>query len=151
MKMKHWLACVALLVAAISMQAQFTGDVLGAHNLSINGPSPMKGGTLPPCQYCHAPHSGIGKGPLWAQTYSTQTYTMYSSTTSGLDTYKQPVAGSPSSLCLSCHDGTVAINSYGGALNPGSSGVITNSANLTKDQLEKAPKYSSSTDWTTML
>jgi hypothetical protein len=108
MKMKHWLACVVVLGAAISVQAQFTGDVLGAHNLSVNGPSPMKGGTLPPCQYCHAPHSGIGKGPLWSQTYSTQTYTMYSSTTTGLDTYKQPVAGSPSSLCLSCHDGTVA-------------------------------------------
>src|ERR1035437_6666309 len=109
MKMKHWLACVVVLAAAISVQAQFTGDVLGAHNLSVNGPSPIKGGTLPPCQYCHAPHSGIGKGPLWSQTFSTQTYTLYSSSTAPQETMKQPWAGGSSSLCLSCHDGTVAV------------------------------------------
>jgi hypothetical protein len=108
MKMKLWFACAVVLAAAGSVQAQFTGDVLGAHNLSVTGPSPIKGGALPPCQYCHAPHSGNGKGPLWAQSYSTQTYTMYSSTTTALETYKQPAPGSPSSLCLSCHDGTVA-------------------------------------------
>jgi len=106
--MKLWFACAVMLAAAGSVQAQFTGDVLGAHNLSVTGPSPIKGGALPPCQYCHAPHSGNGKGPLWAQSYSTQTYTMYNSTTTALETYKQPAPGSPSSLCLSCHDGTVA-------------------------------------------
>jgi hypothetical protein len=58
----------------------FSGDVLGSHDMGPGGPSPVKGG-LPPCQYCHAPHSGIGKGPLWAQTYSSQTYTLYRSTT----------------------------------------------------------------------
>lgn len=76
--------------------------------MSPGGQSPLKGGALPPCQYCHAPHSGIGKGPLWAQTYSTQTYTLYSSTTTTQQTMQQPPIAAPSSLCLSCHDGTVA-------------------------------------------
>lgn len=88
--------------------AQFTGDVLGAHDLTPAGQSPIKGGYLPPCQYCHAPHSGIGKGPLWAQTYSTATYTLYNSTTDANQTLLQPPTAGPSSLCLSCHDGTVA-------------------------------------------
>jgi hypothetical protein len=101
---------VVVLVLAASMQAQtFSGDVLGAHDLSFGGQSPIKGAGLPPCQFCHAPHSGVGKGPLWAQKYSTQPYTMYSSTTlPQLETFQQPATGSPSSLCLSCHDGTVA-------------------------------------------
>src|ERR1035441_9120617 len=104
--MKLWL-CVTVLALASGLQAQFTGDVLGAHDLSPSGQSPIKGGALPPCQYCHAPHSGVGKGPLWAQKFSTQTYTLYGSTTTSNQTMQQPLVGGPSSLCLSCHDGTV--------------------------------------------
>jgi predicted CXXCH cytochrome family protein len=106
--MKSWLACVVVLVMASGLRAQFTGDALGAHDLSPGGQSPLKGGALPPCEYCHAPHSGIGKGPLWAQTYSTQTYTLYGSSTTSNQAMKQPPVGGASSLCLSCHDGTVA-------------------------------------------
>ncbi len=105
--MRPWLACAALLLAASGLYAQFSGDVLGAHDLSPSGKSPIQGG-LPPCQFCHAPHSGNAKGPLWAQTYSTQTYTLYRSTTTATQTTQQPQIGAPSSLCLSCHDGTVA-------------------------------------------
>jgi predicted CXXCH cytochrome family protein len=114
--MKLWL-CVAVLAIAGGLQAQINGDVLGMHDLSPSGRSPVKGGSLPPCQYCHAPHSGIGKGPLWAQTYSTQTYTLYGSVsktssnvskTTSDQAMKQPPVGGHSSLCLSCHDGTVA-------------------------------------------
>ena len=108
MKMKYWLVCMAILLIAGSLQAQFSGDVLGAHDLSAGGQSPIKGGGLPPCQFCHAPHSGVGKGPLWAQTYSSQTYTLYNSTTTSTQTMQQPPMAGPSSLCLSCHDGTVA-------------------------------------------
>jgi predicted CXXCH cytochrome family protein len=102
------LAAFVVLVFAGTLHAQFTGDVLGAHDLSPGGQSPIKGGALPPCQYCHAPHSGIPKGPLWAQAYSSQTYSLYSSTTTTNQTLVQPPLGAPSSLCLSCHDGTVA-------------------------------------------
>ncbi len=105
--MKFWLACVAALALSVSVQAQFTGDVLGGHDLSPSGQSPIKGGTFPACQYCHAPHSGVGKGPLWAQKFSSQTYTLYSSTTNANQTLAQPPVGAPSSLCLSCHDGTI--------------------------------------------
>ncbi len=107
MRMKWWLVCAALLGMPGSLQGQFSGDVLGAHDMGPGGQSPVKGG-LPPCQFCHAPHSGNGKGPLWAQTYSSQTYTLYRSTTTPTQTMEQPPIGAPSSLCLSCHDGTIA-------------------------------------------
>jgi hypothetical protein len=90
-------------------QAQASGDVLGSHNMSLSGTSPVKGG-LDPCLFCHAPHSGMQNSnpALWSQTLSTQTYTTYSSTTLH-NTSLQPTLGADSSLCLSCHDGTVAV------------------------------------------
>lgn len=105
--MKWRLVFAALLCMTGSLFGQFSGDVLGAHDMGPGGTSPVKGG-LPPCQFCHAPHSGNSKGPLWAQTYSTQTYNLYRSTTDPTQTMEQPPIGAPSSLCLSCHDGTIA-------------------------------------------
>ena len=66
------------------------------------------------CIVCHTPHnadtSAVG-APLWNHEVSTATYTLYSSPT--LDaTVSQPAGASK--LCLSCHDGTVAIDSFGG-------------------------------------
>jgi predicted CXXCH cytochrome family protein len=45
---------------------------------------------------------------LWSQTLSSQVYNSYSSTTLH-NTSQQPMLGGDSSLCLSCHDGTVAV------------------------------------------
>ena len=66
-------------------------------------------GQLPgSCRYCHAPHNGVGGStPLWNQKLSKQVYTLYTSSTYK-ETDAQPAATSPSLLCLSCHDGTVA-------------------------------------------
>lgn len=95
-----------LLVASCTAAAQT--DVMGMHNLSPFGTSPVKGGSSAACLYCHAPHSGVGgQTPLWNQTLSTQTYTTYQSSTYK-QTNTQPTVGGPTSLCLSCHDGTVA-------------------------------------------
>ena len=98
-----------LMVLALAAHAQISGDVLGSHNLSLSGTSPVKG-ALDPCLYCHVPHSGVANpnGALWSQQLSAQTYTSYSSTTLH-NTGMQPVLGGDSSLCLSCHDGTVAV------------------------------------------
>jgi predicted CXXCH cytochrome family protein len=102
------LAAVVVIALSGAMVAQ--NDVLGSHNLSLGGGSPTKGG-LDACLFCHAPHSGVGQGPLWSQKLSTQQgyalYTKDSSTTMS-NTEVQPSIGVHSNLCLSCHDGTVA-------------------------------------------
>jgi len=87
-----------------------TGDALGMHNLSpASGSSVTSPGSLG-CTFCHAPHSGLGGvTPLWNQTLSSQSYTPYTSTTYSEKGNTQPVLGKTSSLCLSCHDGTVAV------------------------------------------
>jgi hypothetical protein len=106
-----WVAVVCVLAAVLpgALQAQYTTDALGSHDMGPYGQGPIKGGALPPCQYCHAPHSGIsGVRPLWGQKLSTQqNYTLYSSSTL-VNTVQEPLLGSDANLCLSCHDGTVA-------------------------------------------
>ena len=107
--MKRVLRILVFLAMGMVCQAQITGDVLGSHNLALSGTSPVKGG-LDPCLYCHVPHSGVQNpnGALWSQTLSTQVYKSYGSTTLH-NTSLQPMLGGDSSLCLSCHDGTVAV------------------------------------------
>jgi len=69
------------------------------------------------CIVCHTPHNGdanvASDAPLWNhELNATQTYTMYSRPLDG-GTPGQPNA--LSKLCLSCHDGTIAVDSFGGA------------------------------------
>lgn len=100
-----WMYSAGQLLAQVQLP---TRDVLGVHDMSA-GTSPVHGQNANACLYCHAPHSGIKEGPLWSQTLSVKTYgTMYSSNTAQ-NTPRQPTLGSDSNLCLSCHDGTVAL------------------------------------------
>ena len=103
------IAIYLVLASILALGQARSGDVLGAHDLTPAGGSPISGGLSASCLYCHAPHSGVGGAtPLWNQTLSTATYTPYTSTTYSEKGNAQPPLGASSSLCLSCHDGTVA-------------------------------------------
>ena len=65
------------------------------------------------CVYCHTPH-GANTAidlPLWNRTYNNNTYTTYDTlgTTSLTSNVSQP--GINSLACLSCHDGTLGVDS----------------------------------------
>jgi hypothetical protein len=73
------------------------------------------------CLPCHTPHGAIVRdsngqlvgGPLWNHTLSSvQTYDLYLDWQTG--TIESGNVDSNSRLCLSCHDGTVAVDSFGG-------------------------------------
>ena len=81
--------------------------VFSKHNLSVSGPGSLRASTESDvCIFCHAPHNTTGVGPLWNHALSTATYTTYNSSTLKA-TVGQPTGSSK--LCLSCHDGTVAL------------------------------------------
>ena len=124
MKRMLFASALVLLGMMCRTQAQVSGDVLGSHNLSLSGTSPIKG-RIDRCLYCQVPHSGVQNSnpALWSQTLSTQTYSTYASTTLH-NISLQPTLGADSSLCLSCHDGTVGV----GQTQP--SGQITMSGNM---------------------
>jgi len=112
---------ICLLGIVLALQLAFPGaaraqnDVIGSHDLSSYGTSPIKGTLSGACLYCHAPHSGlngtagVAQTPLWNTKLSNvQSYTVYSSTTLVNTPNPSPPLGTDSTLCLSCHDGTVA-------------------------------------------
>ena len=116
MKVLLSLGCVVVCAVVLSQSAArgqgspVNGDVLGMHNLTAaSGASVTTSGGLG-CTFCHAPHSGLGGvTPLWNQKLSQSTYTPYNSTTYHEQGNTQPTLGVTSSLCLSCHDGTVGV------------------------------------------
>jgi predicted CXXCH cytochrome family protein len=109
MKLRLLIAGVVLWTGS-GVLAQFTGDVLGQHQLTVNSGSPVTGLAGQACLYCHAPHSGLASGTaLWNQTLANTTYVPYASSTYHQKGNPNPVLASDSSLCLSCHDGTVGV------------------------------------------
>jgi predicted CXXCH cytochrome family protein len=81
--------------------------IFSKHNLSISGPGSVRAAQEADiCIFCHTPHNAGTEGPLWNHQGSVATYIPYSSSTLKA-TVGQPTGSSK--LCLSCHDGTVAL------------------------------------------
>lgn len=82
-----------------------------AHNLSFSGRGKVRAvSETEVCIFCHSSHSGAvaEKTPLWNRSLTSVVYTPYTSST------MDAVTGQPtghSKLCLSCHDGTIALGS----------------------------------------
>jgi predicted CXXCH cytochrome family protein len=77
------------------------------HNLTPTGPGTFKAPEATGlCVFCHTPHNATPQTALWNKALSGATYTLYTSTTLKA-VIKQPTGSSR--LCLSCHDGTLAM------------------------------------------
>lgn len=117
---------------AANFQAVQAGTVAGsAHDFTTTG---WSGGEI--CVACHTPHSGDSAqaAQLWNHTVTATSFTMYSSVALNAIGTGQP--GGISRLCLSCHDGTVGVDSFGGASGAtfmSGSKVVGSSGNLADD------------------
>jgi predicted CXXCH cytochrome family protein len=114
-------AAMALLLAAPSARAQNPNSIIySPHNLSVSSPGSVHASTEADiCIFCHTPHFASGEGPLWNHQMSAAVYRPYSSSTMKATT-GQPTGASR--LCLSCHDGTVAL----GMVNSRPGGIAMN-------------------------
>src|SRR3972149_10955351 len=84
------------------------GILVTKHNLSVTGPGTVKAVTeTEVCVFCHSPHyANLASTPLWNRDLSSANYVPYDSPS------LQSAVGQPngySKLCLSCHDGTIAL------------------------------------------
>lgn len=95
---------LVLLATGAIAQTRFADTV---HNLTASGPGAVKeSGVTELCVFCHTPHSAESTRALWNRELPTGSYNLYqSSTTEAL--VDQPTGASR--LCLSCHDGTLAL------------------------------------------
>ncbi|MBT8486894.1 MAG: cytochrome c3 family protein, partial [Phycisphaerae bacterium] len=79
------------------------------HNLAASGPGVIRATTEEQvCIFCHTPHNAAPIQPLWNRDLPVSGYTVYSS--SALDARPGQPTGA-SKMCLSCHDGTIALGS----------------------------------------
>lgn len=116
----------AVAVADVDLPSKFSnlGSIVNTRHNLTQGPigagamnmNPYRNNYGEVCVYCHTPHGANTNitAPLWNRTFNSQTYTVYNSTpltaTSSItSTINQP--GVASLTCLSCHDGTLAMDS----------------------------------------
>ena len=100
---------------ASPLVAQTASDMVNTkHNLSVSGPGPIRALTETRiCIFCHTPHNATPLSPLWNKELEPQNYQVYTSLTLKAGPLPQP--SGPTKLCLSCHDGTIAM---GAVVNP---------------------------------
>ena len=107
-------AAAGVLISSLIAGPTFAGIANTVHNLTPTGPGEI---TNPDpvglCRFCHTPHGAAQTTALWNRDLPANVYTLYDSSTLEAD-LEQPTGASR--LCLSCHDGTLAL---GSVLQPG--------------------------------
>lgn len=103
----------ALLIASsLFISSVQAGTIIGsAHDFSASG---WSGGEI--CVACHTPHNSdtsVADAPLWNHAVTTQVFTMYTGPGT-MDAISDAQPTGTSKLCLSCHDGATALDSFGG-------------------------------------
>lgn len=130
-----WISMASVVVfatmAADTALAQ--GIASSKHNLGTGGTGGVHvtAGTSEICVFCHTPHGGnIGTAPLWNKNLPSTGYQLYGSTGGESATLDGQVltVGSVSAACLSCHDGTQAMDNMVNA--PGSGGFTPGGARM---------------------
>jgi predicted CXXCH cytochrome family protein len=107
---------LGLVLVALAAPVQAQQDVANTlHNLSVSGPGAITATSEQEvCIFCHTPHAASTETtPLWNRNLSGAAYVPYDGPS------VQANVGQPngeSKLCLSCHDGTIAL---GQVLNAG--------------------------------
>ena len=98
---------VVLAIVALASSGAWAAVATTLHDLSADD---TEGRT---CIFCHTPHNATPAIPLWNHTLSTNTFTAYDSPTmEAVDNGNWGGGdGNISGLCMSCHDGSVALGS----------------------------------------
>ncbi|HXG57536.1 MAG TPA: cytochrome c3 family protein [Thermoanaerobaculia bacterium] len=107
-------ALLATLFLASRVLAQQGNVGSTVHNLSVSGPGEIKSvSETEICKFCHIPHNAIVPRPLWGHALSN--VSEYEVPELRLKGGRRPAPqpDGSSRLCLSCHDGTVAVADIG--------------------------------------
>lgn len=123
-------------VCALLSTGLFAQIATSAHDFSGYG---WSGGEI--CAPCHTPHNAIVPqlAPLWNHASAAGPWSPYVDTGTGsLDAVVGQPAG-VSRACLSCHDGTVALDSFGGVGGTVMIGTINAAADFGTDLTNDHP------------
>ena len=108
--MKSRITAPTVAAALLALCASGRADesiVNSKHDLSARGPGPIRAIDEDRiCVFCHTPHNAAPQTPLWNRENPRTHYRIYESST--LDARVDQPSG-PSKMCLSCHDGSMAL------------------------------------------
>jgi predicted CXXCH cytochrome family protein len=140
------LAGTLLVLGLLGWTASGVADIASTkHNLSATGTGTYKAATETRlCVFCHVMHNADPAVPLWNHQQSAATYIPYGSNTLATAQPGQPTGASR--LCLTCHDGTVALGGVKNVLGSsvpvvisGLEALLTGSGNLGTDLRDDHP------------
>ncbi len=138
----RWTRVAAALLAGgvIAVAPARAGVESTVHNLSASGPGTLRAPEVTNvCVFCHTPHDASPTRGLWNHELPAVTYRPYESSTLEAE-IDQPTGASR--LCLSCHDGTLALGAIR-KLEPGAQhpalGPLTGTAVLGTDLSDDHP------------
>lgn len=107
--------CFVLIFFGIGLGTARADLVNTLHNLTPSGSGDVKNpDPVGLCRFCHTPHRAGQTRALWNRNLPNEVYDLYQSST--IEAALQQPTGA-SRLCLSCHDGTIALDAV---LAPGS-------------------------------
>jgi len=112
------IVAVSVIASPTAVGAQNSTVAGTLHNLSVSGPGEIKATEETEiCKFCHIPHSAIVSNPLWGHALSEAEYAVPEL---GRRDIREPAPqpDGSSRLCLSCHDGTVALGDVAGLERP---------------------------------
>jgi predicted CXXCH cytochrome family protein len=114
--MKKTMPVALMILFCLISKIAWAGSIIGSPH-DFGGYLWNRSGEI--CLPCHAPHyTKTFPAPLWNHDLPTQTYIMYGKThTPAMDAQVSSLPDGMSKICLSCHDGIVASETYGP--NPG--------------------------------
>lgn len=124
MKRPFLIVLAALVLTALLGFGALAGSIINSkHDLSAGS---LNGGITSSesqvCIFCHTPHNATANTPpLWNRGIGAGSYQMYSNP-GGIQGQIASAPDGGSELCLSCHDGTIALNSI---INESASGTPT--------------------------
>jgi len=127
---------IALISIPIPIGAQRSDVASTLHNLSVSGPGEIKAvDETEICKFCHIPHNAVVPSGLWSRRLPSVEYRTPDMRTPEGGRTATPQPDGSSRLCLSCHDGTIALGEIAGEprtlamagaarLGPGRSGFL---------------------------
>jgi len=119
MSIKTVLSCLSLFLLLINANnLGGAGSIFKSkHNLSVSGEGSIKSPSeTRVCIFCHSSHNASSEGPLWNhKTTSSGQFQTYKRSTM-VSSAEQP--NGSTKLCLSCHDGTIAVGAIRGRSAP---------------------------------
>ncbi|WP_136516093.1 cytochrome C [Geomonas edaphica] len=119
MNKKIVLSALSIVALSTSMAFALTaprGGVAGSIHDMNQYPGATKDSQGRVCAFCHTPHHAATDGndylPLWSHVLPTTSYVPYNTATIDATIDPSTMMEGPSKLCMSCHDGAIAVDTH---------------------------------------